>query len=862
MKRVANGRDAAAGPEGPPHRAPAARDGAGRPSRLPSLAAWLWAAGGTAAAVAGMAAVGCGYFAFRGDFIVAGRESHEVFLARPPLGLLVVAAAFCAWLFAREIGDLSDAAEARRRARRLALLLSAWLAGLLPYLGLAPGGVTAGGERLFLWRAGEGLAAVAGLVATAHAVLTLRRALGPPLPAGGPRLWLLFFAVAHLPGLWMVKPWAPRFYQHRFVGGDEPEILLLTHSMATDYDFNLYNNRLKGHRNLYISPTDFTLGGTAEMAAKKAARFGAGPPQSTPEYWAERRYNMYRPGMGLVFAPGYKIGLQWGKHHLYGVFLTLCALLTVTMANIRRLVLRVTGHRGAALFAAFVAGLSPPLLFFSVSAYPDPIGAAFLAYAVRRLYEAWRDRRDSGVRPGPWACASFALAAAYMPWIHEKMLGFAAGLLVSFFFLARPAWRGTALIALVAAVSAGLQSGYYWTVYGTRLPPYVHAEPFLLSNLGAGASGMLLDQARGLAPMTPWCIAGLAGLILWLRREARFAWLPALLVAAFWITTGAFKGWTGGACPQPRYVTLVMPLLGVGLGVLWAGLRSPGIRALVSGLAAMGVLQGISGLVAADQKFRGGAAMLMDLFPSVVAWEAGTGVRVAAWLLLCGGLAALFLLRSPRLLPWCLLGPLALIAWGAWQANARPDGSRVHWGLTREAIGLLGETGPLDNTFNRRVRLFRWLRPLYPEVERRVTAIPAAEQAEDPDLRPPEGSIREDADAGGGRCVALDGAGKGVAGGVLQTLIEGRYRTEFALRRIDGNGEMPAGRVSFTVTAGQAMKEELAAGAVEVASLSTRWTWVGAPFELAAPRRMVGARVVVDGDLMAGWDAVRFVWLP
>ncbi len=832
---------------------------AGGKPRAAMPAAWLWALAGMTASTAGVLAAAAGFFAWQGLFWVSGQESREIVLARPSAwGAILIALVFAA-LFARELAGDARSPSARVRARRLALQLGVWLLTLPPYAILLAGGVNAGAERAFFWRVGLGLAILAGLTATAHALLTSSRTWRPPVRLIGPRLWLLFFLCAHLPGLWLIRPWAPRFYQHRFIGGDEPEILLLTHSLAMDGDYNLYNNRLYNHRQKFLIPSEESLDGTAEDAARKAARFGAGAPQNTPEYWRQRRYNMYRPGLGLLLAPGYKLGFQWGKHHFYGVALTLALMLTISMVNLHALVLRATASRGAALLTALVAGLSPPLLFYSVSVYPDPLCAALLIFAVRVLYDAWRNRRDAGVRPSTGASAAFALSAAYLPAIHEKMFGFSALLLIAFFVLARPRWRGALTVLALVALSAALQSRYYRTVYGTWLPPYVHAEPFRLANLRQGALGLLLDRYRGLAPMTPWCWMGLAGLAVWLRRESAFAWLPAVLMIGFWIATGSFLGWYGGACPQPRYVTLILPLFGIGAGLLWAWRRSPGIRAALLGLGAMGILQGLGGLLFADQKLYRGGSLLGDLFPNYFTPSAAAALLGRGWLLLGAAGIAVLLSRAPRRLAWTLLGPLALIGWAAGAALDRAPAVRVHAGVTPELVRLLRDPGPMDNTFARRIKLYRWLRTAWPDIRRSVSSIPAELPAEHPDLRPLPGSVRNDPGAEGGACVRMDRE-RPRAGFYLLTFMEGRYRAEFRVRR--ESTEAVHGRLRIAATAGRSQSERLGFRDIDMGELPDSWTTLAVPFELTAPDRFIGAQAELEGDGAVSWDTLRWIWQP
>ena len=801
--------------------------------------------------VLGMVAAWCSYFAF--DRVMSWGSSEETFILIPRAPLVVwllsiAAGVWLGWLFHRGPD---------RRVGRFALLQLPWAIVLVPYVLLSPGGMTTDVVRVFVWRILPGLGLVAGLSSSAYAVWPALAALMPE-PRPGWRLWVVFFLLAHLPALWFVKPWMPQFYQQGGIGGDEPEILLLTHSLATDFDFNLYNNRVLNHRDEFISPSNPTMGGSDEFYAARAAKWGAGPPQSTPEYWETRRFNMYRPGLGLAFAPGYRLGLKWGRHQRYGVVVMLSLFLTAAMANIFLLVRRATGRPLAALLAALTTGLSGPMMFYGVAAYPDPVDAALLIFALRMLYDLWRDRRE-GIVSSIGAHIGAGLAISYMPWVHEKMLGFSILMLLAYFIAARPRWTAVTLVLSFVTISVLLQMRYYWILYGHVYPAYVHPEPFSLSYLKQGGWGLLLDRDRGIMDVAPWFIAGVLGLLLWVRREPAFAGFVLFLAGLFWITTASFGGWYGGACAQPRYLTNIMPLFGVGLGLAWQRAARPGARAFLLALCAVGVVQGVSGVLVPD-KMGLGPSMLGIIFPTVFGWVADTELLVLAWIAALAWICGFLLLARPRWVFAALAVPVALfIVSAAWFGRDVYEQVSIHRGFTPRLVELLRGPLPLDAAFNRRITMHRWLTLHDPRTPQAVPEVAAMVEAEA--IATEDGTKVADAAAGGGAYVTACGRKDGVSrfvGRELQTMHEGAYRADF---RVRGRKASEGSDLILAVTRKLDLSKRVAECRLHSSALTPEWQDVAVPFTLATPTRFVGAIMELDGRACADADFVKFSYI-
>ncbi len=547
------------------------------------------------------------------------------------------------------------------------------------------------------------------------------------------------------------------------------------------------------------------------------------------------------------------MGLALHHHQLYGVIFTLSVVLTFAMANIFLLGLRITGSPQAAGLAALAAGLSDPLLFYGSRVYPDVIDAALLIYAVRKLYDFFGDRRE-GRAPSWGACLGFGAAVCYLPWVHEKMLGFSILLFLVYFSIVPWKWKTVLPVLCLALISELLQMRYYWVLYGRWIPIYVHAEPFRFEYWRRGFPGLLLDRGRGLVDLAPWVLVGFLGLVSWLKREARFAWLPLGLVVGLWAVTAAFGGWF---CGLSRYMANVVPLLGVGLAVAWPETRRESARAVVLGLCAVAIFQGVAGLLDIELVFSRANRCLRDLFPAVRDMNAATWWMLGSWVFVMGWFWV-FLRHPMRRLSFLgLLIPAAIILWAGW--SQRPTSPRsVHWGLRPRLQAVLEDPhailstrrlireDPQASSFGRRILLERNTAFFWPGLATRVREIP----------------VRMDAKAlvGDGQLIVTNAEGETFARGVAATgttvrlvakpllaLFEGSYRAEFRVRRPAGDAAAPGAAV-LAVTEGEAMRP-LREVRISAESLGPDWSTVSVPYVRSTRPRSWG-QMMPDGVRM------------
>lgn len=329
-------------------------------------------------------------------------------------------------------------------------------------------------------------------------------------------LWLVLF------GLYAATV-GMRAFDHSAYAGDEPRFLLTARSLARDGDVNVFDDyRSKAYRNFYLH--DLRTAGVPDRAHR----------------------TLYEPGglgFPLLLAPAYMAG----GAHAVEFFLAALAALAVALAYL--LALRVVPDPWA-LGATLAVGVSPPLLAYSTTVYPELAAGALLTGAALLALGA-------GERPTrPRVFGSFLLLAL-LPWMSVRLAP--VGLAVGLYLIVRLRRQRHGLMALMGAEIAGFSAALFVAVsegfYG-GLTPYSG----LLAGVSAtGAHGF--DDYAGRA-------SRLAGLFLD-RDVGLVRWAPVLLLAF----VGAWLLWRGHrerlvqAVPGYRTMAAAAGLCTAALGV-------------------------------------------------------------------------------------------------------------------------------------------------------------------------------------------------------------------------------------------------------------------------------------------------------
>lgn len=344
--------------------------------------------------------------------------------------------------------------------------------------------------------------------------------------------------------------------------GDEPHYIMVSYSMLTDGDLDLFNNYYENRDYLIWHDREGSPVGYAHT--KKGA---AGPQQE---------FSMHTAGLPAYLLPflavGNWIGQAWAIHLFtrLGMIIPAAAFLALLFLAFRRLALK----RRLALGVAGLAGLTCPILFFSYHIFTELPAALLCLFA---FYHLWPSR-SPGILPRIFV----GLALGALPWLGPKYIFLAAPLGV--LWLVREIqwkWNWAKAAALVIPAFA-LGIFFLWHTYalfGTWNPSafYVGAGGDILDKnpvfkvghegdlLGAAAVAgetalsYWVDQREGLLAFAPWLLLAVAGWIgMFSSKETRHLalWLLAL-IGPFYLLY-SLTGFNGGHSPPARAMTAMI----------------------------------------------------------------------------------------------------------------------------------------------------------------------------------------------------------------------------------------------------------------------------------------------------------------
>lgn len=368
-------------------------------------------------------------------------------------------------------------------------------------------------------------------------------------------IFLVSLAIFSLARAQLVSLGAAGTEQTRYLTGDEPAYLILTHSLVVDGDFNLYNNRVNGDGRFF---------GKEKIDAHGARKD-----------WEKREiYSIHTPGPAILLAPAYAAGLYGPLAPRVTVCIFVNILAALLAVNVFLFCVELSGGAGSGFPARktilpAIAGtaatvLTAPVIFYSNLAYPELPAALFIVYALRQAL----------TRPDPGAGNRLAavLAAAFLPWFNFRFL-LPALVLLGIMLWRRPRHgtgsRGERLILLgVFCISAGLLLGYQYRAFGTISPTAAYLyQDFAPSDMLSpgfldGAFGLIVDRGHGILTWSPVYILSLTGLVLLLRRRPREGLPIVLLLLAILLPGVSYFHWWGGFAPPPRYFVAPAALLG------------------------------------------------------------------------------------------------------------------------------------------------------------------------------------------------------------------------------------------------------------------------------------------------------------
>jgi hypothetical protein len=368
--------------------------------------------------------------------------------------------------------------------------------------------------------------------------------------------------------------------------GDEPHYLAIAHSMAFDGDIDLTNN--------YGANEPLIAGGNLQPESHVQAGVGG----------------VARPvhdiGLPLIFAPLVRVAVPltrgmtailpasvmqrarltpslFYRHLLSLVMIGLTAVLAGLMFDT---FVALGGSSRAAFWTALILILSPPLLIFSTLFFTELLSALLGFAAFRAICTV--DTRGAA----RWLL--LGLATGFLFLVHAKNIGLTLPLAAfALYALRDPSRRreaGSFAVGLVSMLVLRTAVNYlFWGGY-VEGPHARFTESIGLADLidqsAVRSAGLLVDQEFGLLTYAPLYLLSLAGVGPLIRAARGLAWSAILIIA---VTVALIvcpltniHGWTGGWTPAARFLTPIVPLLGL---FVFAGIRNAGRVVLVPILA-------------------------------------------------------------------------------------------------------------------------------------------------------------------------------------------------------------------------------------------------------------------------------------
>lgn len=399
--------------------------------------------------------------------------------------------------------------------------------------------------------------------------------------------------------------------------GDEPFYLLLTHSLAHDFDAELGNNYAAADWQAFMDrPIE--------------------PQPGDPRGPAGEVYSRHNLLLPLVLAPAYRLGGRWGAMAMMAVLTAALAWQVLSLARRR-------GSAGAALTAYAVVAFGPPLLVFSYQIWIEIPAALVVALLLGRIRVLPRDARALQL-------LVVVVLLALLPLLKLRLGLVALPLAVLAVYRLRPAAR--AMVAGGLAAVLGVVLLHNLLRYGNLLKIHSWSELDVISSslgdVANGGVGMFYDCAFGLFPNAPIWALLIPAVWLLLRRQDLLLGELALVAVPYLAVLVPRVEWYGGWSPPFRYPLVFLPLLALVLVPLLEHRRRPGLRALIVALGALTVVLSVIWVVEPGwtYNFADGRTRLLDqagvrlgadvarLFPSTVRYRTATWVWPLASVLL------------------------------------------------------------------------------------------------------------------------------------------------------------------------------------------------------------------------------------
>jgi len=329
------------------------------------------------------------------------------------------------------------------------------------------------------------------------------------------------------------------------IDGDEPYYLLMTESLVRDHDLDLTNQY-------------------RDLAHSDAGRTDLLPQPGDPRGPHGEQYSRHEPFLPILLTPGYALAELPGALAVIALFGALLARSTIRFLEDEG----ITDATTRMLFPLIAFG--PPVVFYATRIWPEVPAAFCFLEAVRGI----RQRRTPR-----WIAAIFALV------LLKIRFGLLAAVLLIRVLRTK---RQLAIAAAVVAVPLVIA----WLISGNAMN--THSIRELLPS-GAifywlGLFGLILDGAAGIVFQAPLYALAILALPRWrsMPDGFRLGMAASLLYILYLIPRAE---WHGGWSPPLRYIVVVMPILALGVAVMWERIGG-GTRAVIALWTVMLVIHG------------------------------------------------------------------------------------------------------------------------------------------------------------------------------------------------------------------------------------------------------------------------------
>ena len=406
-----------------------------------------------------------------------------------------------------------------------------------------------------------GGAVALGLLYVTSRVLALEPVLDRAAAATRPPIIFLLLPFAFYLAL---IPWSIR---ERAPGGDEPWFLLVTHSIAYDFDLDLANN-YRDRDSLTFMPQAIE-----PQPGDREAEDGA-------------IYSRHGFLLQAVLAPAYRLAGRTGVLIVIAALAALAAWLFLDLTSFSR-------DARARLIVYLAFTFAAPLLIYSQQIWAE-VPALLLAVAafhwIARLTGA-ADGRVSGPEdadPGhrvDWRAGLLpALCLALLPALTLKLrfVLVSAALALIWVLRLRPEHRrrGVVLLTAVLAPTGALVLWSNHALAGTVLGMHSWSEFELYRqsaiHMALGLNGLFFDLAYGLIACAPIWLLLFPGAVAAFKSNRRLLFEVALVALPTLVLVASRREWYGGWSPPFRYALVVLPFLALLLVPLFERRFDPG----------------------------------------------------------------------------------------------------------------------------------------------------------------------------------------------------------------------------------------------------------------------------------------------